>query len=108
MMKKIELALCAQLALFAPAGQNAPRKARSGQQPVHRSRQQSPVRLDPLAGRPSTQVDLTSGANPDTSPYLPYCTPGGAGGGTPLMNSTGTVNTFSRFTSRLSSATDRT
>jgi hypothetical protein len=92
MMKKINLALCVSAALFAPilvgtsAAQSAQWTATS-----------SPIQAT-IAGGPWTLSQggtaTTGGAYNGT---IPYCTPGGASGGTPLMNSTSVVNTFSPY-----------
>ncbi len=91
-MKKIELALCVSVALFAPvlvgtsAAQSASWTATS-----------SPVQAT-IAGGPWTLGQggsaTTGGAYDGT---IPYCTPGNSGGGTLLVNPASVVNTMNPY-----------
>ncbi len=91
-MKKMQLALCVCTTLCAPimvgtsAAQNAQWSATS-----------SPVQST-IAGGPWTlgQGGTSTGGGAYNGP-TPYCNPGGASGGTPLINASSTVNTFNPY-----------
>jgi hypothetical protein len=91
-MKKIHFALCVGAALFAPAvvgisvAQNTTWTASS-----------SPIQAT-IAGGPWTLSQ--GGSSTGGGPYdgtTPYCTQGKSSGGTELVNSTATVNTFNPY-----------
>lgn len=102
MKRHFELALAVSAALFAPvlvgtsAAQSASWTATSN--PIQATITGGPWTLV-QGGLPAVQGGPTSGgAYSATSPYVPYCTPGGASGGSLLMNSTsGPAHTFSPY-----------
>jgi hypothetical protein len=91
-MKKIDLALCVSIALFAPVLVGT-----SAAQGVQWSATSSPIQAT-IAGGPWTLGQggtATTGGAYDGP--IPYCTPGNSGGGTQLVNSPSVVNTFNPY-----------
>ncbi len=90
-MRNIDFALCASAMLLAPVlvGTSAAQATWSAIS--------SPIQAT-IAGGPWTLAQggaATTGGAFDGA--TPYCTPGNSGGGTPLMNPTSVVNTFSPY-----------
>ena len=91
-MKKIEFALCVSAALFAPVFVGT-----SAAQSAAWTATGSPAQAT-IAGGPWTlgQGGTSTGGGAYDGP-TPYCTPGNSSGGTELVNSPSTVNTFNPY-----------
>jgi hypothetical protein len=91
-MKKIELAICVSMALFAPIVVGT-----SAAQSAQWAATSTPIQPT-IAGGPWT---LGQGGSATTGGAYdgptPYCNPGNSAGGTPRVNSSSTINTFNPY-----------